>query len=456
MVVCNYFISLKLVSWEKSLANLALLQNRLLKAFSVSDFRKCLFLQKLILKSDFARLISIRQVTQLSALKKIPGVDGKISLTFTERFELNELLRLNYNNWYPSLVKQTSVLSKDGNFRTLKLPVVSDRVWHLLVKYSLEPVYEYYFHPHNFGFRVSYDIFDLQKFIQLNFSSSSSINQKRVLIINLERVFEDFNIDLILGNLIAPRGIKLGLFRSLNNGFGLYFPSQMDEVLSLNSLLANIVLNGINDVHSSARFGYSIIFFLKPFANEKVVFNKLIAFLNLMKLNIDVSVGGPFSLLNGFDFLDWNYISLDGKNLSISPNFDNYQKFLFRVKRVLNNSNYGSTVKAQKLFPIVRDWKCYNKFCSETNSRFSLFYLKKRAFKIFNAESKQDLYSVKRLLKKSFVNDSKFIESFSRENTNNALYSGHFIFNYIVNVDIYNSHLHYQPCCFHCGMKCFA
>lgn len=460
LVVYNSFFYSKFFSWEKSFANLVLLQSRLFKAFCVSDLQKCLFLQKLILKSDFARLLAIRQVTQVSSFKKVPGVDGKIFLTFTERFELNELLRINYNNWHASQVKDISILSKDGSFLTLSMPIVSDRVWHLLIKYSIEPIYEYFFHPHSFGFRASYSIFDLQKFVSMNFSNSPSSNQKRVLIFSLKEVFKSFDPNLTLVNLIAPRGIKLGLCRTFNKGFNICFPTQADEIFTLSSIFANILLDGINDVHFSARFGYSVIFILKPFDNEQFIFNNVVSFLNLMKLNPEFTVNGPFSILNGFDFLEWNYIFLNKAKLSITPNFQNYQTFLFRIKRILNNSNYGSTIKSLKLFPIIKEWRYYNRFCSASSLRFSLFYMKKRAFKIFNKESRQDLYSVKRLLKKSFGNDADFSQSFSETYRNKSLYSGHFVFFSSFNLrsqsnfTINSSFSPYTPFCFHCGLKC--
>ena len=46
-----------------------------------------------------ARFLAIRQVTQLNAGKKTAGIDGKASLTFKERLELNETIKAKANNW---------------------------------------------------------------------------------------------------------------------------------------------------------------------------------------------------------------------------------------------------------------------------------------------------------------------------------------------------------------------
>jgi retron-type reverse transcriptase len=63
------------------------------KAVANGDMRKARSLQKLILKSQSARFIAIRQVTQLNAGKRTAGVDGKKSLNHKERFELNENIK---------------------------------------------------------------------------------------------------------------------------------------------------------------------------------------------------------------------------------------------------------------------------------------------------------------------------------------------------------------------------
>ena len=89
----------KSLPWKKFRKELLRLQTRLFKATKVGDKRKIRSLQKLILKSRAARLLAIRQVTQLNQGRKTAGVDGKASLTFKERVELSEMLRTNWMKW---------------------------------------------------------------------------------------------------------------------------------------------------------------------------------------------------------------------------------------------------------------------------------------------------------------------------------------------------------------------
>ena len=109
------------------------------KAVRAGDMPKTRSLQKLILKSQAARFLAIRQVTQLNAGKKTAGIDRKLALTFKERFELEEKLRLKANDWKHKGLREIPIPKKDGTKRILKVPTISDRAWQCLAKYALEP-----------------------------------------------------------------------------------------------------------------------------------------------------------------------------------------------------------------------------------------------------------------------------------------------------------------------------
>ena len=113
--------------------------HRVFKAVQVGDKRKARSLQKLILKSTSARFLAIRQVSQLNAGKKTAGIDGKKSLSFEERFNLEALLRMKSGNWKHQGLREIPIPKKDGTTRMLKIPTIADRSWQCLAKYALEP-----------------------------------------------------------------------------------------------------------------------------------------------------------------------------------------------------------------------------------------------------------------------------------------------------------------------------
>ena len=68
------------LSWRKSQNNLYFLQIRIFKSILVGDLKRALRIQKLIIYSNSARFLAIREVTQVHFNRKISGIDGKTSL----------------------------------------------------------------------------------------------------------------------------------------------------------------------------------------------------------------------------------------------------------------------------------------------------------------------------------------------------------------------------------------
>nr|YP_010700263.1 group II intron reverse transcriptase/maturase mat1 [Euglena undulata]WCH63462.1 group II intron reverse transcriptase/maturase mat1 [Euglena undulata] len=450
----NYY-SWKLLSWESSSNSLCKMQKRLFKSVYVLDRNKSLQLQKLILNSNCARLLAIREVTQLSVDKKIPGVDGKTSLTFLERFELNESLKVNWNNWNPQSLRKVLIIKEKFSPANVKIPTISDRAWQCLVNFALEPAHEAVFSPYNYGFRLTYSVLEVQNFFFLNLCSQSNGYQKRILKFNLLNIFRSFNHNYLMEKILAPRSVKLGLFKLLKRGFELGYPVDMIYSRSLKTLLSNIILDGIENIHTSIRFGYFLIYILKPKDNELKIINEFNSHLLSSGLFLDDIEVKIFNYSNtGFDFLDWHFRLANCKEFLSVPTYENYQKFLLRVKRIVNNSNYGSLVKTNKLCSIIKDWRVYHKYANLDTLRYNLFFIKKRAFKAFNSESKQDFYSTKRLLDKCFyvltdldkkVLDPKFMVS--------SCY-GHMTF-WFGTKSLDNNTACSSYFCIHCGMNVF-
>ena len=85
--------------WKKLQKGLFRLQRRIFKAIREGDKARAKRLQKLVLSSYAARMLAIRQVSQLNTGKKTAGIDGVKSLNIKQRFELEANLQENYKTW---------------------------------------------------------------------------------------------------------------------------------------------------------------------------------------------------------------------------------------------------------------------------------------------------------------------------------------------------------------------
>ncbi len=212
--------------WKKFRKDLFRLQRRVWKAVRAGDMQKARSLQKLILRSQAARFLAIRQVTQLNNGKKTAGIDGKLALNFKERFELEEQLKVKANNWKHKGLREIPIPKKDGTKRILKIPTIADRAWQCLAKYALEPAHEATFHARSYGFRTGRDAHCAQKHLFNNLRSQSNGINKRIIELDIKKCFDRISHSSIMENLIAPSGLKLGIFRCLKAGTNVGFPEQ--------------------------------------------------------------------------------------------------------------------------------------------------------------------------------------------------------------------------------------
>jgi RNA-directed DNA polymerase len=393
----------KTLPWKKLRRELFRLQKRVFKAVRANDKRKARSLQKLILKSQAAKLLAIRQVTQLNAGKKTAGIDGKAYLSFQERLELAETLAKYHSCWKHQGLRKIPIPKKDGTTRILKVPTIADRAWQCLAKFALEPAHEATFHEQSYGFRTGRSAHDAQKMLFNNLRSNSHGIQKRVIELDIEKCFDRINHNSIMENLIAPSGLKLGIFRCLKAGTNVGFPDQGTPPGGVVSpLLANIALNGIEEIHNSVRYADDMVIILKPQDNAEIILARISRFLAVRGMNISEKKTKVIATTDGFDFLGWHFkVQKNGKFRSV-PSADNFKAFRQKVKHIVNNSNYGATVKAEKLAPVVRGWRQYHKYCKMDGTRNSLYYIQKQAYKVFNKETKQNRYTSKKLLDKAF------------------------------------------------------
>lgn len=387
---------------------------RVYKAIRAGDKRKAKSLQKLILKSQAARMLAIRQVTQLNAGKKTAGIDGKASLTHYERLNLSHWLRNHANNWKHQGLREIPIPKKDGKSRILKVPTIADRAWQCLAKYALEPAHEATFHARSYGFRTGRAAHDAQKLLFSQLRSNSNGTRKRVIELDIEKCFDRISHTVIMEQLIAPKGIKTGIFRCLKAGVNPEYPEQgTPQGGVVSPILANIALNGIESIHRyrddwgnkcepTVRYADDMVIILRPEDDAETILDKISQFLVKRGMNVSEKKTRLTAATDGFDFLGWNFkVQTNGKFRS-TPSEDNFKAFRQKVKHIVNNSNYGAAVKAEKLAPVIRGWRNYHRFCKLDGSRFSLWHIRKRAFRVFNKEPKQNRYSVEKLIEKAF------------------------------------------------------
>ena len=235
------------IPWHKLERNVYKLQKRIYKASRRDDVKIVRRLQKLLIKSQAAKLLAVRRVTQDNQGRKTAGVDGVKSLTPKQRLILVDKLTLGTKVaptrrvWIPKPGKEEK--------RPLGIPTMYDRALQGLVKLVLEPEWEARFEPNSYGFRPGRSCHDA---IEAIFKSIKS-KAKFVLDADISKCFDKINHNKLLEKLntypTLQRQIRAWLKAGVMDGLELK-PTHCGTPQggTISPLLANIALHGMENV----------------------------------------------------------------------------------------------------------------------------------------------------------------------------------------------------------------
>src|SRR5438309_996182 len=142
------------VPWKKLEQHCFRIQKRIFRASQRGNTRAVHKLQKLLMKSQSARLLAVRRVTQENQGKKTAGIDGVKSVKPVERSVMaNQIHPKNWKDTSPPVRRVWIPKPGKTEKRPLGIPVMVERARQHLAKLALEPEWEARFEPNSYGFR---------------------------------------------------------------------------------------------------------------------------------------------------------------------------------------------------------------------------------------------------------------------------------------------------------------
>ena len=194
------------VPWKKLEQHCFRIQKSIYRASQRGNQRAVHKLQKLLMKSEAARMLAVRRVTQENQGKKTAGVDGVKSVKPKERLLMAQ--QIHPKHWKRSKAQPVRRvwIPKPGKEeqRPLGIPTRYERARQCLVKLALEPEWESKFEANSYGFRPARSAHDAIDAI----FNGMRFKAKFVLDADLKACFDNINQEALLNKLHTYTAMK--------------------------------------------------------------------------------------------------------------------------------------------------------------------------------------------------------------------------------------------------------
>lgn len=395
-------INWKNISWKKLKNRIQRLQRRIYQASKSGNKIKVHFLQKKLINSPYAKLISVQRVTAENLEKRTSQ-----KLTPFEKYKLASSLQIDGK----AMSIRHVWISKPGQIekRLLDISTIKDRAKQMLVLMALEPEWEAQFEPNSYGFRPGRNCQDAVEAIFLTHrkTSNETSDQRFIIYADLKKCFDNIDHTYLLNKLNTFPAIhaqikawlKAGVFTEFAISTDNYFeiiPNTSDTLQGgiISPFLCNIVLHGIeNNIKKwiqdqtwpSPRKLYqkdkkdSIV--LVRYADDFIISHSskqiILAakeetarwLMDTSKLKFNDNKTSIKSIREGFNFLGFTFMKVFNKSiglyrLKIYPTKKNQKWVIDRIGNICRKNRAISTYDLVRILtPIILSWANYYRYC---------------------------------------------------------------------------------------------
>lgn len=233
------------VNWTLVQKTVFRLQLRIYKSSKNNEIEKMHKLQRLLLRSSYAKFLATRKITQDNVGKRTPGVDKRIIKSPKDKYNLATNVKVDGKC---SPISKKYIPKPDGRNRPLGIPTIEDRVKQELVYLAMLPQWEAQFEATSYGFRPGRSVVDAIENVWVGIVKKP----KWVLDADISKCFDSINHKYLIEKCNTftsiKRQIKSWLKAGILDGEEYTLPEMgTPQGGVISPLLSNIALHGLRE-----------------------------------------------------------------------------------------------------------------------------------------------------------------------------------------------------------------
>ena len=457
-------IAWKEVNWPMVNSRVFRYQTRIFKASRENNIPKVKCLQKRLLRSLDAKLVSVKRVTTLNKGPKTPSVYKQVFLTDLQKGKLVQKLRLNGK----ALPIRRMYIDKPGRLekQALGVPTIEDKAKQALCMLALEPEWEAHFEANSYGGRPGRSCHDAVKaiFLSLQSPSKDKYSPSYVLNTNIDKCFDRIDHDYLLNKLATLPEIKKQVKAWLKVGILEEFLDERKKanVLEnitgksqggiLSNLLYNVAFHGLEnhmkewiatkpsfektDRNNKGAKRESLA--LIRYVNELVLIHKDESIIHEAKEEITKwLLNGPRLKLSeektfisntntSFNFLGFTFITINRNNIpriKIYPSRKSQTLLILKVRSIIQNNRSTSTYNLINLLkPTIIGWANYYKYseCSHVFKKLTHLISQMLRAWVF----RRDTRNGRKIIKQRYFPNNRYYTFRGKKHSDNWVLNG--------------------------------